>query len=101
MQNTSTIPLNKELACAVSYINSRYMYINVNRYIHARKLKGLLAPKGEINLTQLREDHAVELVFQNLKPSLNRCSYIYHIPKITENTTCMNVFSAKSKLKIP
>lgn len=64
------IPLNKELVCAVSYINSRYMYINVNRYIHARKLKGLSAPKGEINLTQLREDHAVELVFQNLKPSL-------------------------------
>lgn len=52
------------------------MYMNVNRYIHARKLKGLLAPKGEINLTQLREDHAVELVFQNHKPSLNRCSYI-------------------------
>lgn len=76
MQNTSTIPLNKELVCAVSYINSRYMYINVNRYIHARKLKGLSAPKGEINLTQLREDHAVELVFQNHKPSLNRCSYI-------------------------
>lgn len=69
------IPLNKELVCAVSYINSRYMYINVNRYIHARKLKGLLAPKGEINLTQLREDHAVELVFQNHKPSLNRRSY--------------------------
>lgn len=67
------IPLNKELACSVSYIN---MYMNVNRYIHARKLKGLLAPKGEINLTQLREDHAVELVFQNHKPSLNRRSYI-------------------------
>lgn len=70
------IPLNKELVYAVSYINSRYMYMNVNRYIHARKLKGLLAPKGEINLTQLREDHAVELVFQNHKPSLNRRSYI-------------------------
>lgn len=27
--------------------------------------------------------------------------YITYIPKITENTTCMNVFSAKSKLKIP
>lgn len=52
--------------------------MNVNRYmyIHARKLKGLSALKGEINLTQLREDHAVELVFQNYKPSLNRCSYI-------------------------
>lgn len=76
MQDTSTIPLNKELACAVSYINSRYMYMSVNRYIHARKLEGLLALKGEINLTQLREDHAVELVFKNHKPSLNRCSYI-------------------------
>lgn len=52
------------------------MYMNVNRYIHARKLKGLLAPKGEINLTHLREDQAVELVFQNHKPSLNRRSYI-------------------------
>lgn len=78
MQNTSTIPLNKELACAVSYINSKYMYIDVNRYIHASKLKGLSAPKGEINLRQLREDHAVELVFQNHKPSLNRCGYISH-----------------------
>lgn len=44
------ILLNKELVCVVLYINSRYMYINVNRYIYVRKLKGFSVFKGEINL---------------------------------------------------
>lgn len=99
VQNTcaSTIPSTKELLCAMSYINSRSMYVYTYTGTY-KKIEGLFW-YPQVKLIWHNWDKSMQLNWYS--KTINHHwteAVIYHIFEILDNSTCMNVLSARSKL---